>query len=209
MQEKEYLPYVNKSEHLKGHYFQKEMFLHLKAKALKYDYKLIFALQEERSILGIFCWRSISQFGLPYIWTLIGIIPLFFEIYHLPYLLVFSSLSSLFIVYPLKNKYKRKRPYQRFKGIEPLKRKKDYGFPSGHTYFATANAFSIFFCYNVLYFLPVAIIIGLLVAYSRVYLGVHYFTDVIFGFLLGLFGALIVSFFFPYIMILHILTVNA
>ncbi len=59
-----------------------------------------------------------------------------------------------------------------------------YSFPSNHA----ANIFAsmIYLSYNYRSFSPVFIIIAILVAYSRVYVGVHYPIDVLAGILLGL-----------------------
>ena len=50
--------------------------------------------------------------------------------------------------------------------------------------------------------------LAILVAVSRIYLGGHYLSDVAVGFILGLIFAYIVFLFFPYILVLHDLTLN-
>ncbi len=59
-----------------------------------------------------------------------------------------------------------------------------YSFPSGHTAssFAVAGAFNMLDARGGIYVL----IIALMIAFSRCYLKVHYFTDVLMGILLGL-----------------------
>lgn len=87
------------------------------------------------------------------------------------------------IVQLLKRIVSRMRPYNRLENIEPLRREKDHSFPSGHT----AAIFSTAVILNT--YLPgaAAIFYGLamLVGYSRVYIGVHYPSDVIAGSIVG------------------------
>lgn len=86
----------------------------------------------------------------------------------------------------LKNAVARLRPYDLYSGltilVEPLK---DYSWPSGHT----INGFGCAFIY--LYMFPPyigipAVILAALIALSRLYVGVHYPTDIIGGFLLAI-----------------------
>jgi len=64
-----------------------------------------------------------------------------------------------------------------------------YGFPSSHAanFFAAATVFSLYFPrYKILY-----LVIAFLVAYSRIYVGVHYPSDVIAGAIIGVMFAFI------------------
>lgn len=89
----------------------------------------------------------------------------------------------------LKNIVARMRPYHRFEDILPLiGHPGDFSFPSGHSAssFAAAGAFARY--------LPkkagtAYIVLASCIALSRLYLGVHYPTDVIAGICVGLFAA--------------------
>lgn len=65
-----------------------------------------------------------------------------------------------------------------------IPRPTDFSFPSGHTGAAFAAAGALFFRRNRLW-LPVSIL-AVLIAFSRLYLYVHYPTDVLAGALLGI-----------------------
>lgn len=86
----------------------------------------------------------------------------------------------------LKPSVARIRPYDAYPALIPLvDRLADFSFPSGHT----ANGFAVAF---VLYWmLPKKysvwlLVLNTLIALTRLYVGVHYPTDVIAGFLIGL-----------------------
>ncbi len=96
----------------------------------------------------------------------------------------------------LKHIFKRKRP-----DVKALTIEKSYSFPSGHSMgsstFYTLIAFFISTLYQVHYIYIIAAIFVALIAYSRVYLGVHYPVDVLTGLGLGLLIAIIGIHFFP------------
>lgn len=92
----------------------------------------------------------------------------------------------------LKNLVARPRPYTQIPGLTALiPAPSDYSFPSGHT---TAS----FACAGVyLQTLPrkygaAALILATSIAFSRLYVGVHYPTDVFAGLLIGLAGSWII-----------------
>lgn len=60
---------------------------------------------------------------------------------------------------------------------------KDYSFPSGHTASSFSAAFSLFFGKNELW--KPSVVLAVLIAFSRLYLYVHYPTDVFTGMLIG------------------------
>lgn len=79
----------------------------------------------------------------------------------------------------------RMRPFIVNTGVELLiNAPKDFSFPSGHTAASFAAAFALLFVKNKLW-IP-SMILASLIAFSRLYLYVHYPTDVLAGILLGL-----------------------
>lgn len=63
-------------------------------------------------------------------------------------------------------------------------------FPSGHSATATAMAFTIGFLWRPLF--PVLLVIGIVVAISRVPVGMHYPTDILAGVVVGMLGAYLI-----------------
>ena len=79
----------------------------------------------------------------------------------------------------------RMRPFTVNTGMELLiNAPKDFSFPSGHTAASFAAAFALLFVKNKLW-IP-SMILASLIAFSRLYLYVHYPTDVLAGILRGL-----------------------
>lgn len=93
----------------------------------------------------------------------------------------------------LKNIFMRVRPYD---AIEELTRmigiQSDYSFPSGHAATSFAVATIIYKTMDKRYGI-LALILAFLISLSRLYLGVHYPTDILAGFFIGnLIGTLVV-----------------
>ncbi len=90
---------------------------------------------------------------------------------------------GFYIIFPLKNWIARPRPFMTLTGVHLIERARDFSFPSGHaaTAFMAAAILSGFFKrYSVLFYL-----LAVAIAFSRVYMGVHYVSDVVAGALLG------------------------
>ena len=86
-----------------------------------------------------------------------------------------------------KKLYPRQRPYIQLKHTKVLENPlKDHSFPSGHTtaIFSLVTPLMITYPAFAAVLLPLAVTVGI----SRIYLGLHYPTDVLVGLILGIFS---------------------
>ena len=91
----------------------------------------------------------------------------------------------------IKNWVGRIRPYEVIDGLVCLVNpEKDFSFPSGHTTNSLACAVVLFRLMPKKYGVP-ALVLAILIALSRLYVGVHYPTDVIGGAIIGVCSALL------------------
>ncbi len=87
----------------------------------------------------------------------------------------------------LKNAIGRVRPYELIPELKLIiARAKDASFPSGHTAASFASCIAIVPNVKKRYGIPL-IIMACLIAFSRVYVGIHYPSDILGGFMSGLF----------------------
>lgn len=100
----------------------------------------------------------------------------------------FSLMFSVLMNLVLKIIFRTPRPFMALEGVEGkrLATASGYSFPSGHTQNAATFYFSLYYTFRKKFLLPVVTLLVLLIACSRLYLGVHWPIDVFFGFIFGL-----------------------
>ncbi len=161
-------------------------------KGILFDEKVMEYIHNRTTPLGIDIMGKITYFGSVYFFIPIGILILFIMIMRKNkngiILLFLSTLGSYGLNFLLKNIIIRTRPLKYF-----LIEQSGYSFPSGHAMvsmtFYTTMTYLLLKSKNgrkmgkILWIINF-IIVGL-IGFSRVYLGVHWPTDILVGYLLG------------------------
>ena len=141
--------------------------------------------REHRTTLALM--RSLSQLGdLGLVWVCIGFFLIAFPSQRrlgceLLLILVCSTLIGEGLI---KHLVRRERPFEKESSYDPLTRRPvTYSFPSGHTFssFAAAQTLALGLRGGSLFFLLAG-----LIGFSRLYLRVHFLTDVLAGAILGI-----------------------
>ena len=149
-------------------------------------------------LVSPFCnefFKLVTHFGdIGIFWILIAVIMLFFKKTRKTGLMMGAALvlGVIFGNGILKNLFQRVRPFDLENAlvqIPIIAKPGDWSFPSGHT-LASFEAATVLMIRDKRFGIP-ALILAVLVAFSRLYLYVHFPSDVIAGALLGiLFGCL-------------------
>ena len=134
-------------------------------------------------------WRAVTFLGNGgWFWIALGIGLLCFKRTRRTGFTVLAALviGALITNVGLKNMVARIRPYDYTEAIHALlPPQSDFSFPSGHTCASFAAAFV---CLKLLAgaWGKSAVVLAALIAFSRLYLGVHFPTDILGGLLIGL-----------------------
>lgn len=134
---------------------------------------------------------KLGDFGL--IWIALGIFMLFFASTRRVGLTVALSMISDIVLLNLilKNLFERVRPYEAIEGLTRIiPAESSFSFPSGHAGHAFATSVVMLIMLPKKYGIP-AFIFACIMAFSRLYVGVHYPTDVLAGCMVGTITALL------------------
>lgn len=134
----------------------------------------------------------ISYLGILFFWIIICIILYLFgnDKAKKASIRLFVALLCIMIISQLiKYAVMRPRPYTQLSDLIVVSVGTDPSFPSGHTSTSTTASYILAKEYGKYYLLCIPVI----VAISRLYLGVHYPSDVLVGFIIGIIVAYIVE----------------
>ncbi len=157
------------------------------------DAGILLFIQEHLRIEALnWFWKGITVLGNGgWFWVALGLILLIPRSTRRSGLAALLSMLLCFLITNvwLKNWIARPRPYVTVSGIYPLIPKpREYSFPSGH---ATVSFASAFIYYRMMpgKYGTFLIVLASLIAFSRLYLGVHYPGDVLGGILVAWLGS--------------------
>ena len=162
----------------------------------QWDLKIILKYNGAGGKSITFILKIFSFFGRETLW--LCLIAFYLLIWYDPFLLSYISatfLTGVILILAIKQAVKRERPFERLEmdkiivfGRKPTSR----SFPSWHSYNVVSNGLllGLFFLNSPI--ITILFLIGaIIVSFSRIQLGVHYPTDVIFGGIFGVVGFLI------------------
>ncbi|MFO8019172.1 MAG: phosphatase PAP2 family protein [Promethearchaeia archaeon] len=141
--------------------------------------------------------KAVTFLGRETLW--IFLILFFLFIWYDPFLFSYffaSFFSGVLIVAPIKEITDRKRPFKELNIPIYEREPTSKSFPSWHVYNIVIHGLLIGTLVDSLMLLIILAVIMVLVAFSRVQLGVHYLSDSVSGFLLAVIGFLFVQYIF-------------
>ena len=153
---------------------------------LNFELNLLKYIESIRTDLSTAFFEGITMLGEETILIVLMAVIYFMFNKNLARRIFFITAISLSFNGAVKNFVKRPRPFVAG-DITPVRAETatGYSFPSGHTQTFATGSFAFAFHLKKRWLFIIAIIFTCLIAFSRMYLGVHYPSDVIFGALAG------------------------
>lgn len=163
----------------------------INSSAQDFDYNVLKDLQNNRTKTG----TDINQFitktspylsvGTPLIMFGVGLIEHNTDLRDKGLQVGVAVGATIVETYVLKKFFNRPRPFITHSDLMPISLETDASFPSGHTSAAFSLATSLSLNYPKWYVIAPSFLWASATGYSRLYLGVHYPTDVLAGAVLG------------------------
>ena len=154
------------------------------AALISWDQRIVLELVPQRSKTLNRCMTVVTFLG-GWLWLIVSAWIFVVGPLRVLFSLLLAMGLQIVAYFAIKQTFSRQRPFAIFKEVScivhPLDR---YSFPSGHA----AAAFVLLGTVGVFYshmFLPF-LLLAILIAFSRIYVGVHYPSDVLAGALLGI-----------------------
>ncbi len=170
-----------------------------------WDKRVVIKCNANRNKFLIAILKCISFLGKDPFWDLL--IAFYLLIWYNPLLFSFigvTFLNGVWLNLLVKKFTNRDRPYQQLEGVEALERPpSSKSFPSWHAFTAASEALVISYVFNEPILSIILFSISILICFSRIQLGVHYPSDILIGYLMGLLGGVItIVFFGPLVLLL-------
>ena len=155
---------------------------------MDFEFDILDAIQKLRTPLGDILMPFFSSLGdAGIIWILMAIL-----LFIIPKTRKYGACMAIALLFDvilcnglMKNLVARTRPYDIRTTVELIIAKpSEYSFPSGHTAASFASVFALAFSKNKLW-IP-SFVLAVIIAFSRMYLYVHFPTDIAGGILVGL-----------------------